>query len=53
MFNPRTGKMLVTCGSHVDIGLEPDPRRAAILEFNPDGSPRKSTDDAEPPAKPN
>lgn len=38
MFNSRTGKMLVTCGSHVDIGLEPDPHRAAILEFNPDGS---------------
>jgi peptidyl-prolyl cis-trans isomerase C len=24
-----------------------------VEEFNPDGSPRKSTDDAEPPAKPN
>lgn len=36
-FNSRTGKMYVTVGSETDIG-EAKPRRAVILQFNPDGS---------------
>ena len=37
-YNPRTGKMYITIGSHVDIGEEEDPRRATICEFNPEGT---------------
>ena len=37
VFNARTAKMYVTVGSDADIGPA-RPRRAVVLEFNPDGS---------------
>lgn len=38
VFNPQTGKILITIGSSKDFGEETDARRATICEFNPDGS---------------
>jgi len=35
------GKMYVSVGSSCNVCLEKDPRRAAVLEFNPDGSGQK------------
>jgi glucose/arabinose dehydrogenase len=32
------GKMYVSAGSSCNVCIEKDPRRAAVLEFNPDGS---------------
>ena len=37
-FNAKGTKMYVTVGSSVNIGEEDDPRRASIMEFNPDGT---------------
>jgi glucose/arabinose dehydrogenase len=37
-FNPSGTKMYVTVGSSVNDSPESDPRRAAISEYNPDGS---------------
>jgi glucose/arabinose dehydrogenase len=35
------GKMYVSAGSSCNVCIEKDPRRAAVLEFNPDGSGQK------------
>jgi glucose/arabinose dehydrogenase len=35
------GKMYVSVGSSCNVCIEKDPRRAAVLEFNPDGSGQK------------
>jgi len=35
------GKMYVTAGSSCNVCVESDPRRAAVMEFNPDGSGQK------------
>jgi glucose/arabinose dehydrogenase len=37
----RGGKMYVSAGSSCNVCIERDPRRAAVLEFNPDGSNQK------------
>jgi glucose/arabinose dehydrogenase len=38
IFNPEGTKMYVTVGSETNVEVENDPRRAAISEYNPDGS---------------
>ena len=35
------GKMYVSAGSSCNVCIEKDPRRAAVTQFNPDGSDRK------------
>jgi glucose/arabinose dehydrogenase len=35
------GKMYVSAGSSCNVCIEKDPRRAAVIEFNPDGSGRR------------
>jgi glucose/arabinose dehydrogenase len=35
------GKMYVSAGSSCNVCIERDPRRAAVMEFNPDGSGQK------------
>ena len=35
------GKMYVSVGSSCNVCVEKDPRRAAVMEFNPDGSDQK------------
>jgi glucose/arabinose dehydrogenase len=35
------GKMYVSAGSSCNVCIEKDPRRAAVMEFNPDGSSQK------------
>jgi glucose/arabinose dehydrogenase len=35
------GKMYVSAGSSCNVCVEQDPRRAAVMEFNPDGSGQK------------
>ena len=35
------GKMYVSAGSSCNVCIEKDPRRAAVMEFNPDGSGQK------------
>ena len=35
------GKMYVSAGSSCNVCIEKDPRRAAVIEFNPDGSGQK------------
>jgi glucose/arabinose dehydrogenase len=37
-FSPDGQKLFVSVGSRTNIGIEPDPRRAAILVANPDGT---------------
>jgi glucose/arabinose dehydrogenase len=37
----RGGKMYVSSGSSCNVCIEKDPRRAAVMEFNPDGSGQK------------
>ncbi|HVF91884.1 MAG TPA: hypothetical protein VNH22_17595, partial [Blastocatellia bacterium] len=37
-FSPDGSKMYVSVGSKTNADVEPDPRRAAISEYNPDGS---------------
>ncbi|HET9530043.1 MAG TPA: sorbosone dehydrogenase family protein [Blastocatellia bacterium] len=38
IFSPDGSKMYVSVGSESNVNVEPDPRRAAISEYNPDGS---------------
>ncbi len=38
IFNPDGSKMYVTVGSESNVNVESDPMRAAISEFNPDGT---------------
>jgi glucose/arabinose dehydrogenase len=38
LFSPDGKKMYVTVGSETNVDVEADPRRAAISEYNPDGS---------------
>ena len=38
LFSPDGSKLYVSIGSSCNVCLEEDPRRAAILQFNPDGS---------------
>lgn len=38
LFNPDGSKMYVTVGSASNVSVEKDPRRAAISEYNPDGT---------------
>lgn len=38
VFSPDGSKMYVSVGSATNVSVESDERRAAILEFNPDGS---------------
>lgn len=35
------GKMYISAGSSCNVCIEKDPRRAAVMEFNPDGSGQK------------
>jgi glucose/arabinose dehydrogenase len=37
----HSGKMYVAAGSSCNVCIEKDPRRAAVMEFNPDGSAQK------------
>jgi len=37
----HAGKMYVSAGSSCNVCIEKDPRRAAVMEFNPDGSAQK------------
>jgi glucose/arabinose dehydrogenase len=37
----HNGKMYVSAGSSCNVCIEKDPRRAAVMEFNPDGSGQK------------
>jgi len=37
----HAGKMYVSAGSSCNVCLEKDPRRAAVMEFNPDGTGQK------------
>jgi glucose/arabinose dehydrogenase len=37
-FSPDGSKMYVSVGSESNVNVEPDPRRAAISEYNPDGT---------------
>jgi len=41
VFSPNDKKMFVTVGSASNVDPESDERRAAILEFNPDGSGKR------------
>jgi glucose/arabinose dehydrogenase len=38
IFSPDGSKMYVSVGSESNVNVEPDPRRAAISEYNPDGT---------------
>lgn len=38
IFSPDGSKMYVSVGSKTNVDVEPDPRRAAISEYNPDGT---------------
>jgi glucose/arabinose dehydrogenase len=38
IFSPDGSKMYVSVGSETNVDVEPDPRRAAISEYNPDGT---------------
>lgn len=40
MFSPA-GKMYVTVGSETNVNVESEPMRAAIIEYNPDGSGKR------------
>jgi glucose/arabinose dehydrogenase len=37
----HSGKMYISAGSSCNVCIEKDPRRAAVMEFNPDGSGMK------------
>jgi glucose/arabinose dehydrogenase len=41
VFNAEGSKMYVTVGSESNVSVEPEPMRAAITEFNPDGSGKR------------
>lgn len=38
IFSPDGSKMYVSVGSESNVNVEPDPRRAAVSEYNPDGT---------------
>jgi len=42
LFSPDGQKMYVTVGSESNVSVEADPMRASILEFNPDGSGKRT-----------
>ena len=42
LFNPAGTKMYVSVGSEGNVEIDSDPLRAAITEFNPDGSGRRT-----------
>lgn len=41
LFSPDGKKMYVTVGSETNVSVEPEPMRASIVEFNPDGSGKR------------
>ena len=41
LFSPDGKKMYVTVGSESNVSVEADPMRAAIVEFNPDGTGKR------------
>lgn len=41
IFNPDGTKMYVTVGSESNVSVERDPMRAAIIEYNPDGTGKR------------
>jgi glucose/arabinose dehydrogenase len=41
IFSPDGSKMYVTIGSESNVNVEPDPMRAAIMEYNPDGTGKR------------
>jgi glucose/arabinose dehydrogenase len=41
IFSPDGSKMYVTVGSESNVSVEPDPMRAAIMEYNPDGTGKR------------
>lgn len=41
IFNPEGTKMYVTVGSESNVSVEPEPMRAAIMEYNPDGTGKR------------
>ena len=41
LFSPDGKKMYVTVGSETNVSVEPEPMRAAIVEFNPDGTGKR------------
>ncbi|HVF22792.1 MAG TPA: sorbosone dehydrogenase family protein [Pyrinomonadaceae bacterium] len=41
LFSPDGRKMYVTVGSESNVSVEADPMRAAIVEFNPDGTGKR------------
>ncbi|HEX5706349.1 MAG TPA: sorbosone dehydrogenase family protein [Pyrinomonadaceae bacterium] len=41
VFSPDGRKMYVTVGSETNVSVEPEPMRAAITEFNPDGTGKR------------
>lgn len=41
LFSPDGKKMYVTVGSETNVSPEPEPMRAAIVEFNPDGTGKR------------
>ena len=42
LFSPDGKKMYVTVGSESNVGVEADPMRASIIEFNPDGTGKRT-----------
>jgi len=42
LFSPDGQKMYVTVGSESNVNVEADPMRASIIEFNPDGSGKRT-----------
>jgi glucose/arabinose dehydrogenase len=41
LFSPDGKKMYVTVGSESNVDVEPDPMRATIMEYNPDGTGKR------------
>jgi glucose/arabinose dehydrogenase len=41
IFSPDGSKMYVTVGSESNVSVEPEPMRAAIMEYNPDGTGKR------------
>src|SRR5713101_6424623 len=42
LFSPGGDKMYVTVGSESNVSVEADPMRASIIEFNPDGTGKRT-----------
>jgi glucose/arabinose dehydrogenase len=42
LFSPDGKKMYVTVGSESNVSVEPDPMRATITEYNPDGTGKRT-----------